>query len=101
MMYDTDKDGSIDRSEFRHMLNDIGLLLNDQEFNKLMKRIDKNDDGSVDLVEWWRQFHTEATSGMPGAAGGIAGASWHVDADNKREARGVHKSNRNLDKFAD
>ena len=66
----TDKDGSIDHAEFRHMLNDIGLILNDQEFHKLMKRIDKNDDGSVDLIEWWRQFHTEATSGMPGAAGG-------------------------------
>ena len=100
MAYDTDKDGSIDRSEFKHMLHDIGIHLNEQEFTKLMRRIDKNDDGSVDLVEWWKQFHTEATSGMPGAAGGIAGASWHMENDHKHEARGMHKAH-GLDPFAD
>ena len=53
-----------------------------------MRRIDKNNDGSVDLIEWWKQFHENACSGPAGAAGGIAGASWHIDAP-KKEARGV------------
>eukprot|EP01043_Picozoa_sp_COSAG02_P018097 COSAG02_NODE_836_length_16647_cov_17.589014_4_plen_441_part_00 len=103
MAYDKDKNGVLDRSEFRQMLSEMGILLNETDFNKLMKRIDKDDDGSVDLIEWWKQFYDEAKSGLPGAAGGIAGASWHLGSNQgSREARGVVKSHKNsLDPFAD
>ncbi len=103
MMYDKDKNGVLDRSEFRLMLADMGILLGETDFNKLMKRIDRDDDGSVDLIEWWKQFYDEAKSGLPGAAGGIAGASWHLGSDQRpKEVRGVIRAHKNpLDPFED
>jgi Ca2+-binding EF-hand superfamily protein len=102
MAYDKDKNGVLDKSEFRQMLGDMGILLGENDFNKLMKRIDKDDDGSVDLIEWWKQFYDEAKSGLPGAAGGIAGASWHLGNQAVKEARGIKKAHKHaLDPFAD
>ena len=89
------------RNEFFAVLNDgFGMDLTDLEFEKLIRRIDVNNDGTVNLMEWFIQFAFESVAGPPGAAAGIPNSSWsHSDTDiaNVRSERGsVGRARRRL-----
>ena len=45
--YDLDRSGKIDPSEFRHVMNNLGCNLNDNEFDMLWHKFDKDGDGVV------------------------------------------------------
>ncbi|CAK4100100.1 unnamed protein product [Aphanomyces euteiches] len=58
--FDTDKSGSIDRHELKHLLARLGVHPTDAERHKLMKTIDTSGDGEINVDEfiaWWVASH--------------------------------------------
>lgn len=49
-VFDKDGSGNIDANELRSVLNSLGLGNTDDEFNSLMKSMDRNNDGTISFV---------------------------------------------------
>jgi Ca2+-binding EF-hand superfamily protein len=49
-VFDKDGSGNIDANELRSVLNSLGLGDTDDEFNSLMKSMDRNNDGTISFV---------------------------------------------------
>ena len=47
-----DSDGLLSKTEFRHVLTDIGVELSQQQAEELWKALDKNDDGAITFAEF-------------------------------------------------
>ena len=56
--YDTDGSGTIEHSEFRHMLKDLGVEMTHAEFQEAVTMLDSDHNGKIDFEEfllWWKQ----------------------------------------------
>jgi Ca2+-binding EF-hand superfamily protein len=52
-LYDLDKNGTMNASEFKQVLVDLGKRdVTDQQVTSLMKEVDKNNDSTID----WNEF---------------------------------------------
>ena len=51
--YDGDCSGSLDVSEFRKFLNDLGEKLSEVEFRWLVSQVDSDMSGSIEFTEFW------------------------------------------------
>ena len=49
---DRDKNGVIDKSEIKNAFQDLGVHLDDEQIEKLMKHLDKNNSLQIDWKEW-------------------------------------------------
>ena len=49
---DEDNSGSIDVTELKYLMLSFGQKLSDKKINKLLKKIDKNQDGQIDYDEF-------------------------------------------------
>lgn len=56
---DTDQSGEIDANELGNALNSLGLKLSRQELRTIMKRLDSDGNGSIDLPEFIGHFKAE------------------------------------------
>ena len=55
--YDRDGNGVITRDEFRKVVEDkYEAILGSDEIDKMMSRVDKNDDGKIDYEEFFKAF---------------------------------------------
>jgi len=61
-MFDHDKGGAIDIKELGALMKSIGKLMDDNELEQTMKRLDSSGDGSVDKVEFllWHAAQMES-----------------------------------------
>jgi len=50
--YDGNRDGSLDRSDLRQMMEDIQWPGNDMDLLDMIDRMDDNNDGKIQLTEW-------------------------------------------------
>jgi solute carrier family 25 phosphate transporter 23/24/25/41 len=59
---DTDHSGHLDLAEVRTSLQKVGMRYDDESLPKLMRRIDKNQDGRIDFYEWQEFFFLVPTA---------------------------------------
>lgn len=64
-MFDTNNSGDIDKKEFKKLIITLGLEISDKKILELMKTIDKDHSGSIDLAEFTEmmkryQFHSDS-----------------------------------------
>ena len=55
-MYDEDSNMNLDEQELRKVLNGLGCYLNEEEMSDLMKEIDKDNSGNIDIQEFIEVF---------------------------------------------
>jgi Ca2+-binding EF-hand superfamily protein len=51
-MYDENSNMNLDEDELRKVLNGLGCYLNDEELSELMKEMDKDGSGNIDIQEF-------------------------------------------------
>jgi len=51
-MFDSDGDGYIDASEFKHFMQTFGDKMDDEAVEEIMKEADANGDGKIDYQEF-------------------------------------------------
>jgi len=54
--YDKDHSGSIDASELRAVMDDLGIELDDEQADRVYRAVDKDNSGQIDIEEfaaWW------------------------------------------------
>lgn len=55
---DLNRDGVLDKSEFKRLLKELGLDWNSERVQQIFERIDLNKDGFMQLAEWHAALHT-------------------------------------------
>lgn len=65
LMFDTNESGDIDKYEFKNLIVTLGLEINDKKILDIMRVIDKDHSGSIDLTEFTEMmkkyhFHSES-----------------------------------------
>ena len=51
-LFDKDSDGTIELSELKAVVNDLGRCVSDEELETLMKDVDADGNGSIDFDEF-------------------------------------------------
>lgn len=51
-MFDSDQSGEIDKKEFRKLVQSLGLEVDIRKIDELMKQVDKNGSGNIDIEEF-------------------------------------------------
>ncbi|KAE8703954.1 Calmodulin-like protein 5 [Hibiscus syriacus] len=59
-MFDRNGDGKITKEELNDSLQNMGLFISEKELNQIIKRIDVNGDGFVDIDEFGILYQTIA-----------------------------------------
>uniref|UniRef100_A0A7S4NII4 EF-hand domain-containing protein n=1 Tax=Paramoeba aestuarina TaxID=180227 RepID=A0A7S4NII4_9EUKA len=62
--YDTDNSGSIDADEFKHLTQELGYRLTDEQLKWAVSQIDDSGDGLIEYEEfiaWWKKDDRMAT----------------------------------------
>jgi hypothetical protein len=57
-IFDQDRNGSVTRGEFRKTVVDYDLAISEQEMDLLLRHMDSNEDGVIDLHEWSAIFNS-------------------------------------------
>jgi Ca2+-binding EF-hand superfamily protein/CRP-like cAMP-binding protein len=74
-LYDVDRNGTLDRDEIRHLLDDLGMKLTTEEFAEFFDTVDTDGSNEISLHEFANGF----TSPTLGAAKAIAVLQRHVN----------------------
>lgn len=63
-MYDTDRSGSLEISELRELMLDIGIEMNDDDMQRFFDDVDKDRSGSVSMDEFAKAFDRPMLAGF-------------------------------------
>ena len=53
-LFDKDSDGTIELSELKAVMNDLGRSVSDEELEEMMNDVDADGNGSIDFDEFYK-----------------------------------------------
>ena len=80
-MFDTDKSGEIDKKEFRKLVQSLGLEMNINKIDDLMKKVDKDGSGNIDIDEFTAMMMTFQFNSEQSILGHLAATFTLYDKD--------------------